>query len=60
MTWIFDNFLGLLYYAVLELFSARHKLVSLVNLYVGYLSFVILTLTEALSLLSMAADGTQN
>lgn len=60
MNWVFDNFMGLLYYPALEFFSVRHKLISLINLYVGYLSLVILPLTDALSLLSLAADDTHN
>ena len=60
MNWVFDNFMGLLYYPALEFFSVRHKLISLINLYVGYLSLVILPLTDALSLWSLAADDTHN
>lgn len=60
MNWVFDNLLGLLYYPIPEFFSVRHKLISLINLYVGYLSLVILPLTVALSLLSLAADDTHN
>jgi len=60
MNWVFDNFMGLLYYPVLEFFSVRHKRISLINLYVGYLSLVILPLTDALSFLSLAADDTHN